>query len=114
MPAGPLRLKRRAEFLRVAGAGRKSAQPGLVLQVRPRDDAEAARVGFTVTRKVGNAVARNRARRRLREAARLVLHAHPVVGADLVLIGRDATAARPFAALQEDLRRALVRTGVAR
>ena len=112
MTPAPQRMKRRAEFLRAASGGRKSAQPGLVLQARPRADDAPARVGFTVTKKVGNAVVRNRARRRLREAARLVLREHPVSGVDLVLIGREGTGARPFAALQDDLRRALARTGV--
>ena len=106
------RLKRRAEFLRVAGQGRKAAQPGLVLQALRRADEGPARLGFTVTKKVGNAVVRNRTKRRLREAARLLLRAETVAGVDLVLIGRDATRARPFAALTEDLRRALDRLGV--
>ncbi len=81
--------------------------PGLVLQALPRDDAGPARLGFTVTKKIGNAVIRNRTRRRLKEAARLVLAAQPVSGVDLVLIGRDGTrGAADFAALQDDLRRA--------
>ena len=101
------RLKRRAEFLRVAGSGRKAAVPGLVLQALSRDDTAPARLGFTVTKKVGNAVIRNRTRRRLREAARLLLRDEPVSGVDLVLIGRDATRGRRFAALMDDLRRAL-------
>ncbi|MBW4090161.1 MAG: ribonuclease P protein component [Proteobacteria bacterium] len=105
-------LQRRAEFLRVAGRGRKLATPGLVLQVLRREDADPARLGFTVTKKVGNAVVRNRTRRRLKEAARLVLAEQPVRGADLVLIGRDRTRARPFAILQDDLRQALIRAGV--
>jgi ribonuclease P protein component len=108
----PERLKRRAEFLRVAGKGRKAPMPGLVLQALARGDDGPARIGFTVTRKVGNAVVRNRARRRLKEAARLLLRDHPVSGVDLVLIGRDKTRARPFGALREDLRRALVKAGV--
>jgi len=112
MPPAPQRLRRRAEFLRVASGGRKAVQPGLVLQARLREDSAAAGVGFTVTKKVGNAVTRNRARRRLREAARIVLRERPVTGVDLVLIGRDGTGTRPFAALLEDLRRALARTGV--
>ncbi|MGH7043883.1 MAG: ribonuclease P protein component [Acetobacteraceae bacterium] len=112
MSVPPPHLKRRAEFLRVAGRGRKLPTPGLVLQVLRRDDANPARLGFTVTKKVGNAVIRNRTRRRLKEAARLVLAAQPVYGADLVLIGRDGTRARPFAALQDDLRRALSRAGL--
>lgn len=109
----PRRLIRRAEFLRVAAKGRKVAMPGLVLQVLQRHDTAPVRLGFTVTKKVGNAVIRNRTRRRLKEAARLLLQAQPVSGVDLVLIGRDATRGRAFAALQEDLRKALVRAGVA-
>jgi ribonuclease P protein component len=111
-PTKPTRLTRRAEFLRVASKGRKAAMPGVVLQALPRDDAQPARLGFTVTKKVGNAVIRNRTRRRLKEAARLLLREQPVSGVDLVLIGRDATRARPFAALQTDLRRALSKAGV--
>jgi ribonuclease P protein component len=106
------RLKKRAEFLRVAAKGRKVQAPGLVLQALRRVDAGPARVGFTVTKKVGNAVVRNRTRRRLREAVRLVLAAEPPRGVDLVLIGREGTRARAFAALQDDLRRALAKAGV--
>lgn len=109
-PGAPVRLKRRAEFLRVASKGRKSAVHGLVLQVLPRGDDGSARVGFTVTKKVGNAVTRNRTKRRLREAARLLLREEPVEGADLVLIGRDTTRGRPFPLLMDDLRRALHKT----
>lgn len=110
----PLRLKRRAEFLRVASKGRKAAVHGLVMQALPHaDPAGPARVGFTVTKKIGNAVVRNRTRRRLKEAARLYLRAHPVTGVDLVLIGREGTRGRDFAALIDDVRRALAKTGVA-
>jgi ribonuclease P protein component len=108
----PQRLKRRAEFLRVAAKGRKAPVHGLVLQALARDDAGPARLGFTVTRKVGNAVARNRARRRLKEAARLLLREGSLSGVDLVLIGREATGRRPFAELIDDLRRALAKAGV--
>ena len=111
MPA-PARLKRRAEFLKVAASGRKAATHGLVLQVLQRDDAAPVRLGFTVTKRVGNAVVRNRTRRRLREAARLVLSCDPPRGVDLVLIGRDATRGRDFALLMDDLRRALAKAGV--
>lgn len=85
---------------------------GLVLQALPRDDGGPARLGFTVTRKVGNAVVRNRTRRRLKEAARLLLRDAPVHGVDLVLIGRAATRSRPFTDLTDDLRRALAKLGV--
>jgi ribonuclease P protein component len=107
------RLKRRTEFLRVAAKGRKAAVHGLVLQALPRADTAPARLGFTVTRKVGNAVIRNRTRRRLKEAARLLLRGTPLSGVDLVLIGRDATRGRPFADLTDDLRRALAKAGIA-
>jgi ribonuclease P protein component len=110
--AKPGRLQKRAEFLRVASAGKKAAVGGVVLQAMSRADALPARLGFTVTKKVGNAVVRNRTRRRLKEAARLLLADRPVVGADLVLIGRDSTRKRNFIALQGDIRRALERTGV--
>ena len=108
----PAKLTRRAEFLHVAAKGRKLAMPGLVLQVLKRQDQAPARLGFTVTKKVGNAVVRNRTKRRLREAARLLLREAAVTGADLVLIGRDKTRARPFALLVEDLRQALARNGL--
>jgi ribonuclease P protein component len=108
----PQRLKQRADFLRAASKGRKAAVHGLVLQALPRSDDGAARVGFTVTKKVGNAVIRNRTRRRLKEAARLLLREHPVSGVDLVLIGRDTTRGRNFSALIDDLRRALSKVGV--
>jgi len=106
------RLKKRAEFLRVAGKGRKAALPGVVVQAMDRGDAAPVRLGFTVTKKVGNAVVRNRTRRRLREAARLLLRESPAAGADLVLVGREGTRGRPFPLLIEDLRRGLIKLGV--
>ena len=111
-PMAPLppRLKRRAEYL-AAAKGRKAPVPGLVLQALKRPDDAPARLGFTVTRKVGNAVVRNRTRRRLKEAARLVLAETPVTGHDLVLIGRAGTRARRFTVLMDDLRAALLRVG---
>jgi ribonuclease P protein component len=112
MAASPARLKHRAEFLRAASKGRKAAMPSLVVQVFSRGDEAPARVGFTVTKKVGNSVVRNRTRRRMREAARLLLRDAAPAGVDLVLIGRTSTRARPFPALIEDLRRALTKLGV--
>jgi ribonuclease P protein component len=108
----PERLKRRAEFLRVARRGRKAPVAGLVLQSLVRGDAGPVRLGFTVTRKVGNAVVRNRTRRRLKEAARVLFREVEVAGVDLVLIGRDATRGRRFTLLIADLRGALSRVGV--
>ena len=84
--------------------------PGFVLQAHARGDDDGPRAGFTCSKKVGNAVARNRAKRRLREIARLDLPRLGRPGWDYVLIGRrDATAARPFEALRDDLARALAR-----
>lgn len=109
-----LRLKQRREFLRVASQGRKWVAPGLILQARHRKTAETGaetgsgfRVGYTVSRKVGGAVQRNRARRRLRATAERVLPVHARDGHDFVLIGRSATLRRPFQALVGDLETAL-------
>jgi ribonuclease P protein component len=103
-------LTRRADFLAAARARRQS-RPGLTLQARRRGAAEGPegiRIGYTCSRKVGNAVARNRAKRRLRAAARAVLPGLGVPGWDYVLIGRPlATAARPFPLLCDDLASAL-------
>ena len=112
MPTPPQRLKRRAEFLRVASKGRKAPMPGVVLQALKRDDDAPARIGFTVTKKVGNAVIRNRTRRRLKEAARLLLGQRGLSGVDLVLIGRDGTRKRNFLTLQDDIARAMTKAGV--
>ena len=102
------RLKQRREFLAVAGARRKWAAPGLVLQARRRSEQDSEpRVGFTASRKVGNAVSRNRARRRLRVAAEKVMPLHAKRGYDFVLIARAATLNRSFPALLEDLKTAL-------
>ncbi|MBF0852892.1 ribonuclease P protein component [Gluconobacter wancherniae] len=103
----PGRLKKRPQFLRVAGKGRKVATPGMVTQVLQEDGANEARVGFTVTKKVGNSVIRNRTRRRLREALRLVAREDGLPSGDFVLIGRDGTRKRKFPLLVEDLRKAL-------
>lgn len=116
------RLKRRREFLIVASQGRKWAAAGLILQARPHQPAEsgapvpnssagASRVGFTVSRKVGNAVARNRARRRLKAAAEAVMPTQARAAYDYVLIGRQQTMTRPFPALLQDLETALRKTG---
>ena len=123
------RLKTRPEFLKVAAARSKWVAPGLILQARRREIRDAAtpetaerdrtgdrdkvRVGFTVSRKVGGAVERNRARRRLRAAANQVLPEHGLPGHDYVLIGRGGTLSRRYADLVADLRTALDKVGAA-
>ncbi len=103
------RLKRRAEFLKVAATGRKWVTRGLILQERRRNDENPPRIGFTVSKKVGNAVRRNRARRRLRAAVEQVMPTRGKTGRDYVLIGRFDTVDRPFDALVDDLETAFER-----
>ncbi len=117
---GIARLKRRGEFLRVAGTGRKSITPGLVLQALARSSGadsrgdSTPRVGFTASRKVGIAVERNRARRRLRAVVDQVMPLHAAPCNDYVLIARAATVNRPFLALVDDLKKALRQLGAYR
>lgn len=108
-----IRLTRRAEFLKAARAPYQ-ARTAVVVQARKRPedeeaDPEAMRTGFTATKKVGNAVVRNRAKRRLREAARLLLPDHGLPGHDYVFIARAGTLERPWAGLLDDVKAALVR-----
>jgi len=114
----PDRLKQRRDFLRVAAARRKAVTAGFILQAAPNPSARhlspgdvppVPRLGFTCSRKVGNAVVRNRARRRLRAAADQVFPAGACPGWDYVLIGRQETNAQGFARLLDDLRKALRR-----
>ncbi|MBX3492992.1 MAG: ribonuclease P protein component [Parvibaculum sp.] len=100
------KIRKRRDFL-AAAHGRKRAERGLVLQALDRHDDGAPRAGFTVTRKVGNAVIRNRAKRRLRAAAAEILPLAAKAGYDYVLIGRHATPTRRWAELLADLTAAL-------
>ncbi|MFO1175311.1 MAG: ribonuclease P protein component [Paracoccaceae bacterium] len=113
-PAVSVRLEvlaRRADFLRAAQA-RRQGTGGFLVQARARREGEAApdliRVGFTCSKKVGNAVIRNRAKRRLRALARAILPAEGRPGWDYVLVGRpETTVSRDFAQMLADLSRAL-------
>jgi ribonuclease P protein component len=99
------RLKKRAEFLAVAGGARASRR-GFVLQYRlpdPETPVRDARIGYTVTKKMGNSPERNRIRRRLRAAIGMVGVAHAAPGADYVLVGRRAALSQPFELLVADL-----------
>lgn len=105
-------LRQRPDYLRAASAQRKG-MPGFLLQARLRGTAEPApaqliRIGFTCSKKLGNGVARNRAKRRLRDIARAVIPAAGRPGWDYVLVGRpEVTATRNFADLSADLEAAL-------
>ena len=108
-------IKRRADFLRVRG-GARATSPSFALEAKPRDTAAGpkvtppvARFGFTVTKKLGNAVVRNRIKRRLREAVRHSASPYCRPEFDYVLVARGAALARPFADLKGDLIVALQR-----
>jgi ribonuclease P protein component len=107
------KLRRRRDFL-AAAAGAKAPMAGFVLQERRRDDEGPARVGFTVSKKVGGAVERNRVRRRLREVVRLSAARNLRSGSDYVLVGRSTALEMPFSRLVEDFAGALVRLDKAR
>ncbi len=108
---GPVieRLKARQDFLAAAKA-MNCARGAVVAQARHRGDGSTRiRLGFTATRRIGGAVVRNRAKRRLREAARLLAPLHARAGCDYVFIARGGTASRPWAPLLDDMKSALVR-----
>jgi ribonuclease P protein component len=109
MPASTIqRLRQRADFL-AAATGSKAPVTGFVLQALERREDGPVRVGFTCSKKVGNAVERNRVRRRLREMVRLTEDAEFKTGHDYVLVGRRAALELPFARLSEDFTKALAR-----
>lgn len=103
------RLKKRAEFLACARAP-ACARGAVLVQARPRDDDNPLiRAGFTATKRIGGSVQRNRAKRRMREAARLLLPAHALPGVDYVFIARGGVTTRPWPRLLDDVKSALIR-----
>jgi ribonuclease P protein component len=106
------RLRQRADFRAAATTGAKAPTAAFVLQARKRAECGPVRVGFTVSRKVGTAVERNRVRRRLREIVRLSAATGLSDGHDYVLIGRRAALSLPFEQMIEDFKRALRRLRV--
>lgn len=102
------RLRKRADFLLAAKAPALS-RGAVFVQMRKREDGEPlVRVGFTATKKIGGAVERNRAKRRLREAARLILPLHARPSHDYVFIARGGTGAREWGRLLDDVKTALI------
>ena len=100
------RLKHRREFLKASNAPAWKT-PGVIVQACQRGDEAPARAGFTVTKKLGNAVARNKIRRRIKEAVRLVAKDKFATGTDYVFIGRQMARDRSFNLLMEDIDQAL-------
>ena len=107
------RLRQRADFL-AAASGIKVPATAFVLQARKRADNGPARLGFTVSKKVGNAIERNRVRRRLREIVRLSGARHMQSGHDYVLVGRRAALKVPFDRIAQDFEGALRRLNAGR
>lgn len=110
MTAGLATLKKRADFLRIAARRSRAVRPGFILQAAPRPAAgegDIIRIGFTASRKVGNAVARNRAKRRLRAISAAILPRLGRRDMDYVLVARAGTGAQPYAELLGDLESAL-------
>jgi len=100
-------LKKRSEFLYVRD-GFYSAKGGVVVQMRENKARQGIGMGFTATKKIGNAVIRNRAKRRLREVARILLPEFGIPGHDYVLIARNTTPAQKWTELLDDARKALI------
>jgi ribonuclease P protein component len=102
-------LKKRADFI-AANSGLRASTPGFILLVRDREDSDdQMRVGFTVTKKIGGAVIRNRMKRRFRALARELVPAKGIAGADHVMIGRSKGIEREFGLLRTELAGALDR-----
>ena len=103
-------LRKRPDFLAAAASGLSQARGAVVVQARDRaDEFSHIRVGFTATKRIGGAVVRNRAKRRLREAARALVPLHGRPGHDYVFVARAGTPGRPWARLLDDVKSALIR-----
>ena len=107
MKRGLATIRKRADFI-AANGGMRTTTPGFILLIRDRKDADASmRVGFTVTKKIGGAVVRNRMKRRFRALAHEIVPSKGLPGADHVMIGRATGVERDFGLLRSELARAL-------
>lgn len=106
------RLRTRAQFLAVRN-GARAARPNVLIEAKRRAASGPIGLGLTATKKIGGAVVRNRARRRLREAARRLLPLHGLAGVDYVLVARQSTPEAAWEALLDDLQSALIRLAAA-
>lgn len=104
-------LKKRADFLLAAASGFKFVKPSIIIQARKRTDSPEIRLGFTATKKLGNAVIRNRAKRRMRAAIARLIPEFGLPGCDYVLIGREKTYKGTYAELLSDIKHSLKRLG---
>ena len=106
-------LKASSDFQRISRSGKRWTFPSFIMQALKQEGAEAPfRLGLTVSRKVGNAVTRNRAKRRLREIVRLYATPEKLTGWDIVLIGRASASERDFELMRQDFMQGLKSLGV--
>ena len=115
MCAALLSLKDSADFLRISRLGKRWTFPSFIMQALKRDQSSGAasfRLGLTVSRKIGNAVKRNRAKRRLREVVRLYATPEKLAGWDIVLIARPSSSERDFQLMRQDFMQGLKNMGV--
>ena len=111
--APPSSLKSSGDFQRISRLGKRWSFPSFIMQVLKQEGTHPSfRLGLTVSRKVGNAVVRNRAKRRLREVVRLYATPEKLAGWDIVLIGRTSASERGFALMQQDFMQGLKNMGV--
>lgn len=103
-------LTKRVDYLSVAGTRRKWITPSFIVQVKPgHQEGESIAVGFTASKKVGNAVKRNRARRRLKEAVRITIKETGQTGWAYVFIARESAVSYPFEKILSDMKWALAK-----
>jgi ribonuclease P protein component len=113
MRAAILTLKASSDFQRISRLGKRFSFPSFILQALRREDGSSPfRLGLTVSRKVGNAVTRNRAKRRLREMVRLAAAPEKLAGWDIVLIGKASARERDFSLMKADFLQGLEKLGV--